>query len=532
MPEEPYAIPFGEADVVREGGDVTVVALGRMVHLAEPGRRRARGRGHRVRDHRPAHDLAARRGHDPRERREHRPARGRRRGQPALRVRGRHRSRWSPSAGLRGRSRRRRGWSRRRTRRCRSARSLEDAYVPDAATRSPTAVRATDRQRGGHARMSAADREARHAQVGPVDDRGPAHRLARRRGRRARQSATRSPRSRPRRSTAWSRPPAAGVLRRRVAAEDEVIPVGGLLGVIADAAAPDEEIDAFVAEFQATLRARARRPRTRARPPRDGRGRGRPALPRARARAASRSCSCTASAATSTTGCSTPSRWRPSAPSTRSTCPATAARSRRRRRPRGCGAARVPGRRQGIERAHLVGHSMGGLVAGELRGRATPERVLSLTLIAPARASAPEIDSEYIDGFIAASRRSSSSRCCSCCSPTRTSSPADGRRRAQVQAARRRRRRAGGPARRAVRGRPPGPLARSLAGYSGPLLVIWGERDAIIPAAHAEAAPDGAEVKSCRRGHSPHMEAAGDVNRLLEDSWPACAPADAEGETC
>jgi pyruvate dehydrogenase E1 component beta subunit len=35
VPEEPYAIPFGEANVVREGGDVTIVALGRMVLLAE-----------------------------------------------------------------------------------------------------------------------------------------------------------------------------------------------------------------------------------------------------------------------------------------------------------------------------------------------------------------------------------------------------------------------------------------------------------------------------------------------------------------
>jgi pyruvate/2-oxoglutarate/acetoin dehydrogenase E1 component len=34
VPEEPYAIPFGEAEVVREGDDVTVVAIGRMVHLA------------------------------------------------------------------------------------------------------------------------------------------------------------------------------------------------------------------------------------------------------------------------------------------------------------------------------------------------------------------------------------------------------------------------------------------------------------------------------------------------------------------
>src|ERR671934_931587 len=35
VPQEPYTIPFAEANIVREGGDVTLVALGRMVHLAE-----------------------------------------------------------------------------------------------------------------------------------------------------------------------------------------------------------------------------------------------------------------------------------------------------------------------------------------------------------------------------------------------------------------------------------------------------------------------------------------------------------------
>jgi pyruvate/2-oxoglutarate/acetoin dehydrogenase E1 component len=35
VPDEPYAIPFGEANVVREGDDVTIVAFGRMVMLAK-----------------------------------------------------------------------------------------------------------------------------------------------------------------------------------------------------------------------------------------------------------------------------------------------------------------------------------------------------------------------------------------------------------------------------------------------------------------------------------------------------------------
>src|SRR6266516_4129632 len=34
VPEESYALPFGEANVVREGGDVTIVSLGRMVHTS------------------------------------------------------------------------------------------------------------------------------------------------------------------------------------------------------------------------------------------------------------------------------------------------------------------------------------------------------------------------------------------------------------------------------------------------------------------------------------------------------------------
>ncbi len=35
VPDEPYAIPFGEANIVRDGGDVTIVALSRMVHVVQ-----------------------------------------------------------------------------------------------------------------------------------------------------------------------------------------------------------------------------------------------------------------------------------------------------------------------------------------------------------------------------------------------------------------------------------------------------------------------------------------------------------------
>ena len=42
----------------------------------------------------------------------------------------------------------------------------------------------------------------------------------------------------------------AGILRRRVAQPDEVLPIGALLGVLAPAEVSDAEVDAFIAEFQ------------------------------------------------------------------------------------------------------------------------------------------------------------------------------------------------------------------------------------------------------------------------------------------
>lgn len=44
--------------------------------------------------------------------------------------------------------------------------------------------------------------------------------------------------------------PATGPLRRRVAAEGEMLPVGALIAVVADASVADADIDAFVTEFQ------------------------------------------------------------------------------------------------------------------------------------------------------------------------------------------------------------------------------------------------------------------------------------------
>jgi pyruvate dehydrogenase E1 component beta subunit len=45
VPDDGYTIPFGEANVVREGNDVTVVALARMVHYARDAAEKLSGEG-------------------------------------------------------------------------------------------------------------------------------------------------------------------------------------------------------------------------------------------------------------------------------------------------------------------------------------------------------------------------------------------------------------------------------------------------------------------------------------------------------
>ena len=51
-----------------------------------------------------------------------------------------------------------------------------------------------------------------------------------------------------------------------------------------------------------------------------------------------------------------------------------------------------------------------------------------------------------------------------------------------------------------------------------PTLVVWGEDDRIIPAAHAANAPAHARVELLHgQGHSPHLEGSGDVTRLIDE---------------
>jgi pyruvate dehydrogenase E2 component (dihydrolipoamide acetyltransferase) len=304
--------------------------------------------------------------------------------------------------------------------------------------------------------------------------------------------------------------PAAGVLRRRVAAEGDVIPVGGLLGVIADASVPDADIDAFVADFEASF------------VPGEADEEGGPAPETVSVEGRTLRFLKTGEGGEPVVLLhgfgGDLNNWLFNVDALSGE--------------RAVYSLDLPGHggsgkdvgdgslgvlvgalrgfldSQGIEKAHLVGHSMGGLVAATL-AIDEPARVASLTLVDTAGLG-EEIDREYIEGFIAAEGRRD-------LKPVLQRLFADDGlvTRQMVEDVLRYKRLDGvQPALRALAGRL---FADGLGAFHGPVLVVWGERDQVIPAAHAQAAPAGAETRVLPgAGHSPHMEAAGEFNRVIE----------------
>ena len=313
--------------------------------------------------------------------------------------------------------------------------------------------------------------------------------------------------------------PVAGILRRRVAAEGDVVPVGGLLGVIAGADVPDADIDAFVADFQASFVPEEAEEEAGPAPEtvtveagtlrflRTGEG-GEPLvllhgfggdlntwLFNVEALAADR-----AVYALDLPG---------HGGSTKQVGDGEL----------GFLVAALRGflDSQGIERAHLAGHSMGGLVAAALAIE-DPGRVLSLTLVDSAGLGA-EINLDYIEGFVVASGRRELKPVLQ-----RLFADPDLVTRQMIDDVLKYKRLDG--VQEALRaladrlfadGRQQPVLTDELRSFRSPMLVIWGNQDQVIPVDHANAAPENAETKVLPgAGHSPHMEAAGDFNRTLE----------------
>jgi pyruvate dehydrogenase E2 component (dihydrolipoamide acetyltransferase) len=171
----------------------------------------------------------------------------------------------------------------------------------------------------------------------------------------------------------------------------------------------------------------------------------------------------------------------------------------------------------GVQRLHLVGHSMGGGIAISFALR-QPERAATLTLISSASLG-PEINAAFIDGFLRAARRREAIEVLNLLVHDRTLVS-----RAMVEDVLRYKRLDGVPETLAAfaeewfpGGRQRLALSDAVAVLKLPVQIIWGREDRIIPVAHAEALASRLPVHILEQtGHLPHMEKAGEVNRLIK----------------
>jgi pyruvate dehydrogenase E2 component (dihydrolipoamide acetyltransferase) len=317
--------------------------------------------------------------------------------------------------------------------------------------------------------------------------------------------------------------PVGGPLRRIVVGEGETVPVGALLGVVADASVPDADIDGFVAEFQEEFAAHAAEAGAAAPEPETIEAGGR----RIRYLALG-------------DGEGTPivlihgfggdlNNWQFNQE--------TLAVGRRTfaldlpghggsSKDLGAGEADVGTLAaavldfmdaKGVAKAHLVGHSLGGAVALDLALN-HPDRVRSVTAICSAGLG-PEIDMVYIDGFMAAKRRKQ-------LQPVLEMLVADPATvsRDMIEDVLKFKRLDGVETalNRIIEGTfAGGRQALQLSGRLGelavPVQVIWGRQDRIISVRHSDDLPSRVEVHVFDdAGHMVHMEKAAEVNQLIE----------------
>ena len=167
---------------------------------------------------------------------------------------------------------------------------------------------------------------------------------------------------------------------------------------------------------------------------------------------------------------------------------------------------------------HLIGHSLGGAI-GIATALRSPDRVRSLTLIASAGLGS-EIDAEYLRGFARTNSRKELKALVGRLFANEklvtrqlvedllrfkrldevtnaleaiVSAVLDGDRQRTI-------------------------LAPQAAKLGKPIRIIWGAKDRIFPASHSKSLGDSAKVHVfANAGHMVHMEAANEVNRILLD---------------
>jgi pyruvate dehydrogenase E2 component (dihydrolipoamide acetyltransferase) len=317
--------------------------------------------------------------------------------------------------------------------------------------------------------------------------------------------------------------PVTGTLRRRVASEGETLPVGALLGVVADASVGDAELDAFVEQTrQAQAEAAAEAP-----PPE-------PVLTQAEG--------WTVRNLRMGPETGVPLvlihgfggdllSWQFNQPELAADRPVVAldlpGHGGSSKAVTGGDVAWLAAQVRsalaalGIGRAHLAGQSLGGAIALQM-ALDEPDRIASVSLLCPAGLGR-EINMDYIGNFIAAERRKEMKttvealfvdpafvsrdmvddllkykRLDGVLAALRTIADAvfAGGQQAQV-------------------------FTDRLASLQLPVQVIWGEADRIIPAAHAQAVSQRHVLPGS--GHMVHIERPTEVNRLIAD-FVAAAP--------
>jgi pyruvate dehydrogenase E2 component (dihydrolipoamide acetyltransferase) len=168
----------------------------------------------------------------------------------------------------------------------------------------------------------------------------------------------------------------------------------------------------------------------------------------------------------------------------------------------------------GAQRAHFVGHSLGGATALEVLARA-PGSVASLTGIAPAGLG-EAVNAEFIRAFVEAEKRKDVKAVLQnlFADPELVSAT-------MIEGVQRFKRLEGAQAALAKIAAAAFPGGRQAASYrsrlgGAPILVVWGEKDAVLDPKAADGLPSSVEViRLAGVGHMPHMEAASAVNEAL-----------------